>query len=283
MKIIDGHSHMINTNILEKMLDKIGGDEKERLMHEFTDKTPEEHKTEWIQTIDKLGIEKTIFMAINSLNPDFLEFINSSDRFFAMAQVNLLEENALDKLKKEIEAGMSGVKLYASGSGFDVGDKKYYPIYEYCDKNNLPIVIHFGVSIGQAADLRYGNPVLLSRVLRDFPKVKFIIAHFGAGFFREVLMLKYKQKNLFVDTSGTNNWMVNQDTELTLKYVFKKAIEVFTPQGIIFGTDTRIFPDGYREHILKEQMQVLDELNVSEKDKEDIMYNNANRILLNNG
>jgi len=192
--------------------------------------------------------------------------------------VNPSEDDALVKLKKEIKAGMSGVKLYPSGAGFDVGDAKCYSIYEYCEKNKLAVVIHFGVSIGRGADLRFGNPVMLSRVVRDFPNVNFVIAHFGAGYFREVLMMRYKQENLLVDSSGTNNWMVNQAYPLTLKDVFKKSIEVFGSKGIIYGSDTRIFPDGYREHILREQMGVLDELKLKEEEKEDIMYNNAKRI-----
>ncbi len=279
-KIIDGHSHMINVNIIKNMLSNISENEKQRLSHEFTEKNVEEHKKAWLDAMDKLNIEKTIFMGTTHMSQDFIDFINSSDRFYGMAPINPSEEDALEKLEKEIKADMSGVKMYPSQQGFDVGSSKCYPIYEFCEKHKLPIVIHFGVSIGRTADLRYGNPVMLSRVLRDFPHINFVIAHFGAGYFREVLMLKYKQDNLFVDSSGTNNWMVHQDLPLTLKYIFKKSLEVFGSKGIIYGSDTRIFPHGYREHILNEQMKVLNELNLKKEEKEDIMYNNAKRILL---
>lgn len=279
-KIIDGHSHMINVNIIKNMLSNISENEKQRLSHEFTEKNVEEHKKAWLDAMDKLNIEKTIFMGTTHMSQDFIDFINSSDRFYGMAPINPSEEDALAKLEKEIKAGMSGVKMYPSQLGFDVGDSRCYPIYEFCEKHKLPIVIHFGVSIGRAADLRYGNPVMLSRVLRDFPNISFVIAHFGAGYFREVLMLKYKQENLFVDSSGTNNWMIYQDNPITLRSIFKKTIEVFGSQGIIFGSDTRIFPNGYRESTLKDQLKVLDELNLKEEEKENIMYNNAKRILL---
>jgi len=269
---------MFNLNIIKEWSKNIPESVRKRLKHEFSEKTVEEHKQTWLEAMDKFNIEKTVFMATSHMSQDFVDFINSSDRFHGFASINPEEPDSIDKLKNEIKAGMSGVKLYPSGAGFDVGDAKCYPLYEFCEKNKLPIVIHFGVSIGRAADLRYGNPVMLSRVIRDFPNVNFTIAHFGAGFFREVLMLKYKQDNLFVDTSGTNNWMVNQDLELTLKYIFKKTIEVFTSKGIIFGTDTRIFPDGYREHILNAQLKVLDELNLKQEEKEDIMHNNAKKI-----
>ena len=173
---------------------------------------------------------------------------------------------------------MKGAKLYPTSDSFDIGSKEAYEFYSFCERNNLPIVIHFGVTIGRKSDLIKGNPLMLSRVLSDFPKINFIISHFGAGFFREVLMLKYKHENLFVDSSGTNNWIPYQDNFYILKDVFKKAIQVFTPQGIIFGTDTRIFPEGYRENILNQQRGILDELNLTNSDKEDIMFNNAKRI-----
>lgn len=273
--IIDGHAHMITENIAKSM--KISPHIMKYLKEEWTKHSVKEHIDSWINAMDKHGIEKTAFMGTAYLNPDFTEFINSSKRFIGFARINPLLPNALKILKKEYENGMKGVKLYATNDGFDVSCD-CNEIYEYCEKKKLPIVIHFGVTIGGKSDLFHGNPVMLSRVLRDFPRINFTIAHFGAGYFRELLMLKYKQDNLFVDTSGTNNWIEYQDNPFTLKDVFKKTIKVFTPQNIIFGSDTRIFPDGYREEILKQQMGILDELGLKKEDKEDIMHNNAKRV-----
>jgi uncharacterized protein len=273
--IIDGHAHMITEGIAKSM--KISPHILKYLNQEWTKHSVKEHVTAWLNAMDKNYIEKTVFMGTAYMNKDFNDFINSSDRFVGFARTNPLLSNSLEILKKEYNNGMRGVKLYATNDGFDVSCD-CNPIYEYCEKKKLPIVIHFGVSIGGKSDLFHGNPVMLSRVLRDYPTINFTIAHFGAGFFRELLMLKYKQDNLFVDTSGTNNWIEYQDNPFTLKDVFKKTIKIFTPKNIIFGSDTRIFPDGYRQNILNEQRGILDELNLKDEDKEDIMYNNAKRV-----
>lgn len=273
--IIDGHSHMITEGIAKSM--KISPHILKYLNQEWTKHSIKEHVDVWLDAMDKNEIEKTVFMATAHLNEEFNEFINSSNRFIGFARINPLLPDSLEMLKKEYNGGMRGVKLYATNDGFDVSCD-CNPIYEYCEKMHLPIVIHFGVSIGGKSDLFHGNPVMLSKVLRDYPGINFTIAHFGAGFFRELLMLKYKQDNLFVDTSGTNNWIEYQDNPFTLKDVFEKTIKVFTPQNVIFGSDTRIFPDGYRENILKQQRGILDELNISSKDQEDIMYYNAKRV-----
>ena len=51
MKIIDAHAHMININVAKGWIDRISEEERERFKHEFTDKTPEEHKKVWLETM----------------------------------------------------------------------------------------------------------------------------------------------------------------------------------------------------------------------------------------
>lgn len=278
--IIDAHAHMFTISMSKGMLPK--NFKIENVPAEFisaSKHTVTENVNEWLRAMDKLGIEKTFFMATSSLNEDFIKFIKSSDRFIGFAKINPTKDGALDVLKKEIDNGMRGIKLYPTNDGFDVSSKKAYAFYEYCEKKNIPIFIHFGVTIGFKSDLINGNPLRLSDVLGDFPGIRFVIAHFGAGFFREVLMLKYKRPNLYIDTSGTNNWLKHQDNFMSLKDVFKKSLDVFGSDHILFGSDTRIFPSGYREHILKEQQDILRDLKINDSDIEQIMYKNAKNLI----
>ncbi|MGC8479571.1 MAG: amidohydrolase family protein [Candidatus Micrarchaeia archaeon] len=278
--IIDAHAHFFTANMFKNMMPKnFKITEGMKKMADSMSHTLQENKEAWISAMDREGIEKTVFMSTNSLNEEFTNFINSSDRFFGFATLNPESSDAIERLKRELESGMSGVKLYATNGQYNVGSDKTFPFYEYCENNNIPITIHFGVTIGPTADLYTGNPIHISRILSKFPELNVIIAHFGAGFFREALMLKYKRENLYIETSGTNNWLPYQDNFLTLKDVFKKSIDIFGVDRIIFGTDTRIFPDGYRTKILKEQESILKELEVSVNDKEKIMYSNINKLL----
>ncbi len=276
--IIDAHAHMFTEGMFAGMKMPRGFRAPQRMI-EAAKHSVEDNTAAWISAMDKLGIEKTVFMSTAQLNADFIRFINSSERLIGFAKTNPTLPDAVEILKKELAAGMTGIKLYATSGEFNVGAKEAWSLYEYCEKNHVPITIHFGVTIGGTADLYTGNPIHISRVLSDFPDLKIAIAHFGAGYFREALMLKYKRENLFIETSGTNNWLPHQDNFLTLKDVFKKSIEVFGAQHVMFGTDTSIFPDGYREHILRQQQEILDELKIPESDREDIMYNNAKRFL----
>lgn len=280
--IIDGHAHFFNKKMFENNVPKnFKMNENLKKMVTSMDHSMEENKDAWLKAMDKEGIEKTVFMSTTTLNEEFTSFINSTERFVGFATLNPELPNAVDIVKKELENGMSGVKLYATNGQYNIGSDKTFPFYEYCEKHSIPITIHCGVTIGPTADLYTGNPVHVSRVLSAFPELKVSIAHFGAGYFREVLMLKYKRENLYIETSGTNNWLPFQDNFLTLKDVFKKSLDIFGPEKIIFGTDTRIFPDGYRTGILNEQQKILDELNVSKSDKEKIMYGNISKLLNN--
>ena len=276
--IIDAHAHMMTAGMFRDMKVRPPKNFPQRMVDSMQHSV-EDNKKAWLGAMDRLGIEKTVFMSIVPLNDEFIRFINSSDRFVGFARMNPTLPDAVDTMKKELKAGMKGVKLYATSGEFNVGADEAFPFYEFCEKNKIPITIHFGVTIGGRCDLYTGNPIHLSRVLGEFPDLKFSIAHFGAGFFREALMLKYKMDNLYIETSGTNNWLPHQDNFLTLKDVFRKSIDVFGTQRMMFGTDTRIFPDGYREHILKQQQDILMELKLKNSEIEDIMYNNAKGFL----
>jgi predicted TIM-barrel fold metal-dependent hydrolase len=84
---------------------------------------------------------------------------------------------------------------------------------------------------------------------RDYPDLKFIIAHFGAGFFREVLLMQYQADNVYMDSSGSNIWMKYLPYDLDLKGIFKHAIKAGGANKILFGTDSTFFPRGFRYNI----------------------------------
>ena len=83
--------------------------------------------------------------------------------------------------------------------------------------------------------------------------------HFGAGFFREALMLADACPNVVLDTSSTNGW-VRYHPGLTLTDVFRTAIAMLGPDRLMFGTDSSFFPRGWQAAIYDTQRAILDEL-----------------------
>ena len=93
--------------------------------------------------------------------------------------------------------------------------------------------------------------------------------HFGAGFFREVLMVADACPNVYVDTSSSNAWM-KYSPGLTLRHVFAQALAVMGAERLLFGSDSSFFPRGWRA--------VLDDLHVPPVDQQAICAGNFDRL-----
>jgi predicted TIM-barrel fold metal-dependent hydrolase len=143
----------------------------------------------------------------------------------------------------------------------------------------LKIPIREAIGIKDQIDGTYSNPTDLHRVAVRHPDVNFIIPHFGAGYLREVLMLGSQCKNVYIDTSSSNSWIRVLPYNIDLKTVFAKVIDVFGVDRIIFGTDSGVFPRGYRIDILNQQIEILQELGLSDDEIQKILAGNLKKLL----
>jgi predicted TIM-barrel fold metal-dependent hydrolase len=246
---------------------------------ELPDKNEDSAK-KWIKELDKYGIQAMGLMIGNEAYDEFLEIKKKyPGRFLGYVNINPNEKNAADIISQAAKDGFYGIKLYPSSwKDIKVYDEICYPIYQEALNNNLLVFLHFGITIGGQADLRNGNPIDIQVPSRDFPDLKFIIAHFGAGWFREVLLLQYQTDNVYMDSSGSNRWMNYLPYDLSLKNIFKRAIIAGGSHKILFGTDSTFFPRGWRINILETQLEACRDLVaeslITEKDINKIFYKN---------
>ena len=265
IEVIDAHAHFMTYDTLKKWIED--GASLERIQQRVrfqTDMTqygefkiPEEGLDTgklWVNELDKYGVTAIGMM----ISPETWDEFNDTrrrfpGRFMGYANVNPALENAVDIVKKAGRDGFQGIKLYPSTWKFPVYDDRVYPIYEEALRQKLLVILHFGITIGTEANLRFGNPLDIQRPAHDFPELNFMIAHFGAGFFREVLMLFYQAHNVLVDTSGSNSWSKYLPYDLTLTKIFEKAIDAGGACRVVFGTDSSFFPRGFRYNILVDQ------------------------------
>ena len=150
------------------------------------------------------------------------------------------------------------------------------------EKLRIPVIIHFGAlggGGGPPRNLRNMNPLTLWEVAKMFPKLKFVIPHFGSGYLRELLQLCWSCPNISIDTSGSNQWMMWMPFELDLKTLFKKMLDTVGPEKILFGTDSSYFPRGFCEIYLQEQLQACHALGLKKENIEKIFYWNAAKML----
>lgn len=235
----------------------------------------------WERELDRAGIEKAVFFTSDEAHDELARFLSlRPDRFIGYTTFDPTREGSSDLLARQVrEHGVRGIKLYPMKRHFHVHDLACYRVYEVCRELDLPVLIHFGLSISATHDLSYGNPLDLATPALKFHSVRWIIPHFGAGFFREVLLLAAQYDNVLVDTSSSNDWVRFSPYPATLKDLFARTYEAVGSKRILFGTDSSFFPRGYRTNLLEEQLSVCNELGLAKDEIDDIFHGNIAKTL----
>ncbi|MHA2092979.1 MAG: amidohydrolase family protein [Candidatus Kariarchaeaceae archaeon] len=163
---------------------------------------------------------------------------------------------------------------------FHAYEDRILPFYEIANDNDLLITFHFGISVGNTADMRYMNPSDLSPIARDFPKINFLMAHFATGYIQELLFLMYHVDNVYAETSSSNAWMKYIPYDINLAKVFQKVIDAKGVDHIIFGTDSTFFPRGWRKPIFDMQLAVCNSLELNQDEIDQIFFKNIERLVM---
>lgn len=128
-------------------------------------------------------------------------------------------------------------------------------------------------------DMRRSNPLEIYRLAAEFSKTKFVIPHFGAGMFRETMMLADLCPNVYVDTSSANKWMRYETAPVDLPTVFKRALDVTGGERLLFGTDSSFFPRGWVASVFDAQIEALSRIGASEEQARAIFGGSLRRLL----
>lgn len=126
-------------------------------------------------------------------------------RVSGMATVFPGEEGAERILQEAFDAGLSGLKLHAHVQCFDMNSAEMELLYDCCQSNGKPIVMHVGRQPKSAAyrcDLdRICSAEKLERVLKDYPRLRVCVPHLGFDEISEYRQLINKYDTLWLDTT----------------------------------------------------------------------------------
>ena len=128
-------------------------------------------------------------------------------------------------------------------------------------------------------DMRRSNPLDIYRLAAEFAKTKFIIPHFGAGMFRETMMLADLCPNVYLDTSSTNKWVKYEAAPIDLPMIFKRAIDVAGSERLLFGSDSSFFPRGWVASVFDAQIDALSRIGAGEEQARAIFGGSIRRLL----
>jgi predicted TIM-barrel fold metal-dependent hydrolase len=287
--VVDAHVHLFTVGLLEEYLDKdpqanarFRDALKNRRFGRRNDVLPEmtaEQTACWfVERLAAADVAKALVVSVipdSQWTRDFV--VAAKGHVHALCYIDPRDPEGPAQLEREMAAGYRGVKLLPVNRCYHLSDPACRPFFEKANELGANIIVHYGVTVDPNGDLRYADPIDLSPVARDFPDLQFVIAHFGAGWLDSVLRLGYQCKNVSVDTSGTNNWLDYYVPATTLPEVFERCLTALGPERILFGTDSGTTAP-YRQWIRYMQQRVLEEIGLSEADRDLVLRGNAVRI-----
>jgi predicted TIM-barrel fold metal-dependent hydrolase len=291
LPIADAHVHLLSRAFFEDLSTERTPEEMGRqLGWEIPSKDAAELAGRWMQEMEKYDLKRLVL--IGSFPGDENSVAGAvrtcPEKFVGYFMLNPTAEDALQRAKHAIEnVGLRGICLFPAMHKFSVSDDRLHPIYELASGRAI-VFVHMGVlSVGvrkklglpSLFDIRLSNPIALHPIALEFPRVNFVIPHFGAGYFREALMLGDLCPNVYLDTSSTNSWIRYVPGLNGLTDVFRRTLDVFSVQRILFGTDSSFFPRGWNAQIFTEQVEALDRLGISAADAAAIFGGNLERLI----
>lgn len=262
MKIFDSHCHIFPDKIASKASANIGGfygipmefdGSVGTLMKLYTEAGVFKCLVQSVATVPEQVAHINDFIAESvKLHPDL--FVG-----FCSLHPHMMKKDIEAEIDRAIGLGLKGIKLHPDFQQFQIDDRSVYNIYEAAE-GRLPILFHTG-------DKRYdySPPKRLANALKDFPNLTVIAAHFGGwSEWEQGEIYLADNPNVYVDTSSSLYTLSPAKAE--------EYIKAFTPDRVMFGTD-------YPMWNVNDELNRMEKLNLSDFDREKIMYKTACKLL----
>lgn len=236
----------------------------------------------WLQEMDAHDISHMVFVTSGTNEIMAQVVAHAPDRFVGYAHHDPGLPDAAEKLEYAItKQGLKGYKILGPGIDTPLDDPKLEPVWEVAEKYEIPILFHFGIMGGAGGIARHVNmsPMVLHDVAKAHPKLPLIVPHFGCGETKDTLFLAWACPNIYIDTSGSNQWTRWMPYPLTVRDLFLKFYQTIGPSRILFGTDSSWFPRGFVTQYFDQQMRDCVELGMHDADIEMIFSGNAKTLL----
>jgi predicted TIM-barrel fold metal-dependent hydrolase len=180
------------------------------------------------------------------------------DRFIGFAAMHQDYPEKEKLIDRAIAIGLKGVKIHPDFQEVSLSDKRLWELFEIME-GRLPILIHTG-------DYRYkwSNPAYVADILKRFPKLELIGAHFGGWSEWETAEKILGGSRMWVDTSSS-----------FYSFTPERAHELIKA----FGADRVLFGSDYPMWSPKEELEFFDKIPLTDREREMILHENAEKLL----
>ena len=259
MKIIDFHAHIYPQKIAQKAVQSVGEFYNIKMDGEGTAKG-------LLKRGRECGIEGYVVHSVavtagrvEAINDYIADECKKHKEFFGFGTMHADLEDKIKEAERLCTLGLRGVKIHPDTQLFNMDDERMFELYDYLQQNNLPLLIHCG-------DYRYdfSHPRRLKRLLKEFPKLTAVGAHFGGWSVCDLAYEYLENERCFLDTSSS--------FEFTGMRRAKELIRMYGAERMVFGTDFPMWD-------AKDELEKFYSMELTDEENELILHKNAERIL----
>jgi predicted TIM-barrel fold metal-dependent hydrolase len=186
------------------------------------------------------------------------------EQVIAFGTVHPAYENWEKELARLKAAGIRGIKLHPDFQSFWLDDPRLLPIFEAAQKDFV-----FEIHIGDKTtpDKNPSCPYKLASIMRQFPGIRVIAAHFGG------YRMWSHALEVFSGTSFENLWFdTSSTTPFASPELAHKLLNTFPRERILFGTDWPLYDP-------VEELQRLQSLGRLSDSEMEVIMSNASALL----
>lgn len=196
-----------------------------------------------------------------------LDFCNAEPSFylpFASLHPDL-DPDPVGALRRWLDRGVRGLKLYPSYQFFHPDEERLWPVYELCQDAGIPLLVHVGSSVIPGTRLEYCHPRHLEPVARAFPGLPVVLAHGGRGhWYEECARMTASMDNVYIDVTGLVPYRLLEH--------FPDLADL--ADRVVFGSDWPAMPKSVTHNVAAIRRLGLDD-DVTDR----ILRRNAHRLL----
>ncbi len=257
MEIIDFHAHIYPEKIAEKAVSSVSEFYNIKMDGRGTAETLiEDNKDVSAFVVHSVAVVPKTVVTIN-------DFISSEcekySNFYGFGTMHADFENKIEETKRMLSLGLKGVKIHPDTQMFNMDDEKMYELYDFLREEKIPLLVHCG-------DYRYdySHPRRLKKLLKQFPGLIAIGAHFGGWSLFDLAYEYLKDEKCYLDTSSSF-FMLGMKRA-------KELIRMYGAERMVYGTDFPMW-DG------KTELERFMSMNLTDEENELILSRNAKKIL----
>lgn len=260
-KILDAHCHIYPDKIAQKAADATGKFYETTSSMDGTVATlSEAGKNAGISHFVVQSVATTPHQ-VSSINRFIAESVkNSGGTMTGFGTMHPDSDDMVRDIEEILSLGLKGIKLHPDIQNFKIDDFRMLKIYELCEKNSLPVLMHTG-------DKRYdnSNPNRLVPILETYTDLIVIGGHFGGySVWDDAEKNLTGYDNFYVDTSSSM-WVISPERA-------KELIYAYGVDKVLFGTDYPLWtPQAELDRFMA--------IDLPEDDRKKILWDNAAKLL----